>query len=109
MPESGLMNPEDVDTSKIPPAIWLVKDHGVYLMSNGLPGNGEKSPVVYAEEMDPDSNPDDWYVRAEAVFGGDDCCIALSADIPANVRRANPDGKHLKLSITPGAVMVLCG
>ena len=28
---------DDVDPTKIPPGLWLVGDHGIYLMSNGRP------------------------------------------------------------------------
>lgn len=61
------------------PALHLAGDHGVYLMSNGLPGlmkpakNGDApgNIVVYAEGINPDVD-EDWWETKRAVFGGDD-------------------------------------
>lgn len=61
------------------PALWLVGDQGIYLMSNGqpyLPKPGVTEPnhslVVYAEECNPDKDPDGWWDAKEAYYGGDD-------------------------------------
>jgi hypothetical protein len=55
------------------PGFWLVGDHGVYLMHNGVFGEGEKPPVVYADECDPTTMEfDDWWEAKRATFGGDD-------------------------------------
>lgn len=61
------------------PALFLVHDHGVYLMSNGLPrdlvaGSGsERSRVAYAEGCDPTVGEfDDWYSTSRDLVGGDD-------------------------------------
>ena len=59
------------------PAVFLVGDRGVYLMSNGLPrdveknGDGEMAFVAYATGIDP-TEDEDWYDRKVLVFGGDD-------------------------------------
>jgi Protein of unknown function (DUF3085) len=68
------------------PAVLLVHDQGVYLMSNGEPrdivdadatgrkdeaSNEGRSFCVYAAGCDPDAD-EDWYDTARALVGGDD-------------------------------------
>lgn len=69
-----------IDTSKIPPALDLVKDHGVYLMSNGIPvqraHDGRGSKVAYAEGFDPFENPD-WEDFVSARLGRKDFSIPV--------------------------------
>jgi len=58
------------------PALWLVGDDGLYLMSNGepcLPGETTKNLVCYAAECDPTKLAfDTWWLVKNAAFGGDD-------------------------------------
>ena len=44
-------------------AIWLVGDEGVYIMSNGILAKGQRPLVVYAQECDPNINPDYWHYK----------------------------------------------
>jgi hypothetical protein len=63
-------------------SVFLVKDHGTYLMSGGKPGlndpsfnegKGPKQLVVYANEINPNRMQfDDWYDRQRDICGGDD-------------------------------------
>jgi Protein of unknown function (DUF3085) len=57
------------------PAVMLVHDDGVYLMSNGEPrdllGSSERSFVAYAKGCHPGKDAD-WYETARALVGGDD-------------------------------------
>jgi len=61
--------------------LWMVGDHGVYLMANTKDGPREKARkkddkafVVYAKECNPDTMAfDDWWANKRASFGGDDC------------------------------------
>lgn len=66
---------EHLDLSKIPAGLLLVKDHGIYLMSNGHPGlmrgDGEGHQVCYAAGHNPDIN-EDWYDSASHAVGGSD-------------------------------------
>ena len=58
---------------KVAPALWLVKDEGAYLMSNGLPylkGEGENNLVVYAKGYRPENGH----------IGGDDWCEVISIE-----------------------------
>jgi len=53
------------------PGVWLVGDEGVYLLSNGRLTEGQRPLVVYAEECDPETNPDCWHTNRR-YFGADD-------------------------------------
>lgn len=71
---------KNIDQSKIPPGLWLVGDHGIYLMSNGSPGlllsgagDDEHHHIVYPRECNPDTMDfDDWYDAKNRIFGHDD-------------------------------------
>lgn len=60
------------------PALFLVHDHGVYLMSAGIPhlerpDKPESSKVVYAEGCNPDTQEfNDWWENSRELVGGDD-------------------------------------
>lgn len=53
----------------------LVKDHGVYFMSENGEMEGERRKhIAYAQGCNPDIDPfDDWWERAIQEMGGDDC------------------------------------
>jgi hypothetical protein len=63
------------------PSVILVKDRGLYLMSNGTPGDPADPSkakdehfsryVVYAKGYNPETDKD-WYDRAHDAVGGDD-------------------------------------
>lgn len=55
------------------PAILIVHDHGVYLMSNGTPCDkeGDKNHVVYAQGCNPNTD-EDFYEESRYKVGGDD-------------------------------------
>ena len=56
------------------PRLWLVGDHGVYLMSNGDPilqVDGGDSAVAYAIGINPRLN-EFWWDAKQSVYGGDD-------------------------------------
>lgn len=65
------------DTGK---GLWLVGDHGVYLMPNTTDGihhaklgKDDRRLVVYARECNPDKMEfDDWWDNKRQSFGGDD-------------------------------------
>ncbi len=61
------------------PMLWLVGDRGVYLMSNGDPGDktgvGDSLYVVFAEKISP--KDEGWYDTKRLVFGGDDFVESL--------------------------------
>lgn len=83
---------DNIDQTTIKPALILVKDHGIYFMSNGQPGlpkDGDRN-VVYANECNP-RTLEDWYDTARLIMGGDDTVITLF-DWPEAVLKAQAEG-----------------
>lgn len=82
--KNGWPDANNIDRSKLKPALVLVKDHGVGLMSNGLPRllkaeGSESSKIVYAKGLNPEIDPFDvWWDKAADIMGGDDCVITLT-------------------------------
>ena len=61
------------------PSVLLGRDHGVYLMSNGLPRDivsGARSFAAYAKGCDPFRDTD-WRNKARELAGDDDFSVAL--------------------------------
>lgn len=82
--EDKCMTHQEGEEERGEPGLWLVKDEGIYVMSNGLPGLPEnpeqdttekfyKQKAVYAEGFDPRKD-EDTYDKARAAVGGDDFC-----------------------------------
>ena len=99
-----LMFTEDVDkwldTQSGAAGLSLVGDHGVYLMSAGLPrqidpnGDGVTSVIAYAAGTDP-AKDEDWYAAKRALFGGDDRSDKLPLEAFLDyARRYQPDSEH---------------
>lgn len=65
------------------PALLLVHDNGVYIMSNGNPGDfiqeKERCYVAYAENCHPD-NDEDFYENSRELVGGDDFVEVIPID-----------------------------
>lgn len=87
------------------PELWLVKDDGVYLMSNGLPAlmpdegsENRTNFVVYADGFRPD-DPDS-YELARCFLGGDDFIEALSLEMFENRVR-------IRIRIGPDTIEIL--
>ena len=88
------------------PALYLVHDQGVYLMSAGIPAQlvkkGESRRVVtYAKGCDPKKN-EDWWETARALVGGDDFGELLPLDMFAGIETA----KSVAVLITPEDIRV---
>lgn len=79
------------------PGLWLVGDHGVYIMSNGKLAEGVKPLVVCADECDPEKC-DDWFEVKRRTFGGDDGVDFLDADSLEALIAAAPGGTHLRIA-----------
>lgn len=65
---------EPYETEGNEPMFWLVKDQGIYLMTNLSLNEGEKRSISYAIGCDPSC--DDWYDNARA-FSADDIAIPI--------------------------------
>ena len=74
----GFPEPSDIDPTKLDPEFWLVKDEGIYLISNGDPpmyqnDAGTSLVVVYAEGFDPTKRDRmEVWDDSRAAVGGDD-------------------------------------
>ena len=91
-------------------ALWLVHDHGVYLMSNGLPrlqdGNG-RSRVVFAEGCDPGKDPQ-WWEASDTLVGGDDFAEVLDESWLRQIRAAHDAGEEtLSIALSADAVALV--
>lgn len=98
----------DVDQSKLKPALWLVKDHGVYLMSNGADhpkraGHPFALDVAYAEGLNGDK--DDCWDLARQIMGGDDCVESL--DLAAFERKIAANEKEIRVRVTASHITIL--
>jgi hypothetical protein len=71
----GFVESGDVDTSKIQPYLFLVKDSGAYLMSGSKERlrDGDGNFVVYGKGYEPQAD----YNKLVKVFGGDDMSVPL--------------------------------
>jgi len=70
----GWPDHKNIDHSKVPPHLQLVKDQGVYLMASSH--RPDIDPVFYAKGMNPDTDAD-WYETAYGGLGGDDFSEAI--------------------------------
>jgi hypothetical protein len=80
------------ETKKPAPALFLVKDEGIYLMSNGQPGlmgkDKTRNQVVYAAGHAPD---DGW-------LGGDD--FAETLEIPFFLAALRQGSTEIRITLT---------
>ncbi len=101
--------PEDIDPSKIPPSLLLAKDHGVYLMSAGvprqlLPGT-DRSVVAYAERLNPEKD-DGWYERAMSICGGDDFTARLPVTMFEELLRLRPKATRIRVRVSARRIAI---
>ena len=116
MSVAGLAEPfEDTPVAgdEVPPAVLLVKDDGVFLMSNGHPpladpSAPERAFVVYAEGYNPLTDPDVWS-RSRDAMGGDASVEAIApGDISRAVSaaRAGHGGGKVRISVSSEALVI---
>ena len=82
----------------IPAGLWLVKDDGIYLMSNAEFQDAPK--VVYAQGYDPHEG--EVWDKCRDVMGGDDMCEFVPADAFADVIAENCVAAVVR--VTPNAL-----
>lgn len=74
-------------------------------MSNGHIANGERAMVVYADQCNPDIDPD-WYGYKVHHFGGDDDVVFLAADEILILAGKRPDATHLRIDLSASSVFI---
>lgn len=83
------------------PALLLVHDQGVYLMSNGIPRSADA--VAYAEGCDPKVGEfDEWYGKSRDLVGGDDFVEVIRIEPGWLADCKNFD--FLELNVTPKSI-----
>lgn len=85
------------------PGLWLVGDHGVYIMSNGRLAHQAHPMVCYADQCNPKTNPD-WYDYKHRYFGGDDGVEFLAAEEILAVADRRPAATHLRIDLDANSV-----
>lgn len=87
------------------PGLWLVGDEGVYILSNGKLGEGQRPLVVYAEECDPKTNPDYWHYKRQH-FGADDGVEFLDALMLGTLITSSPSATHLTIVTSDSSLLI---
>jgi hypothetical protein len=105
-PEKSAMN-----LSKIPKGLWLVKDHGCYLMPNSsnpllAPGSDNARIVCYAVECDPSSSDDYWEV-GQQIMGADDVVLNLPLAMFEQVMAEFSDDQFFEIKVTEDRISVM--
>lgn len=94
----------------IGPALWLVGDEGVYLISNGSPPDrvtNNKRFVVYAAEVDPTKREfAEWWEAKGNSFGGDDGIERIEIRHIEEALATYPPDAPLILEVTPLEIAV---
>jgi hypothetical protein len=92
--------------------LWLVHDHGVYLMSSGIPhlereDKPESSKVVYARFCNPNIDGESWET-ARRLVGGDDFAenIPLETWTQAFELLGNDTGGKIVIDVTNSKIEV---
>ncbi len=85
------------------PGLWLVGDHGVYLMPNTTSGARN---IVYARERDPTKlDFETWWANKSATFGSDDGVDFIPLRdidaIAAEFLKSKQRPRHFHVDITP--------
>lgn len=80
------------------PGLWLVGDHGVYLMSNRRQPEGARPIVCYADQCNPETNPD-WHDYKRRHFGTDDGTEFIAAEEILVLADRRPAATHLRLDL----------
>lgn len=95
--------------SKPEPALILVHDEGVYLMSAGLPAlprpEQKGNKVVYAKGCHPQLD-EDWYAEAQDLVGGDDFAEALPLSMFESIFALDLQGINITLKLTATQITV---
>ena len=93
-PDFSFPSSKNIDCSKLEKKLWLVKDSGVYLMSNAT---HTPAIVAYAKGCNPRTD-EDWFETSQRLFGADDGCDSISLDWYTDALKHNKRVFKLKLT-----------
>lgn len=110
--KNGWPDADNIDHALLPAGLFLVKDQGAYVMSNGKPSlqkpDGKGSVVAYAAEVNPGKLEfDDWYEAARRIFGGDDCVITLPVEMFQHAVEGKNDTDTFTLKVTKRSISLV--
>ena len=88
---------------KAPPSLWLVKDEGIYLMSNGKPAMPAGHNVVYADGYGKNAD----YDAVREAAGGDDFVEGLPIDEAIHPDNIPADAKWLVVELTEETITLV--
>jgi Protein of unknown function (DUF3085) len=92
------------------PGFLFVHDDGIYMMSNGIPGDTEgaqtRQHVVYAAGCDPQNDPD-FYDTARDLVGGDDFAEYIAFERPEEFARLLTHFEEMVIDITSTSFTVV--
>ncbi|OKO99410.1 DUF3085 domain-containing protein [Xenorhabdus eapokensis] len=96
-----------IDQKKIKPALILVGDHGVYLITNAKADGSPSSrgTVAYANGCNPESD-DDFYENKRNLFGGDDGSVRIPSSW---AKWALQHKKAFRIKLTTNSVELMQG
>jgi hypothetical protein len=100
--ENGGVDEKNIDPAKRIPKLWLIKDQGVYLMSNRKLDKDDAPEVTYAKGIAP--SDEDFYAKARDIMGGDDCVIALHLDAFEEYIRLGAN--QIVIDVTPESIEI---
>lgn len=108
--EFNFPDDDNIDCKLIPACLDLVGDHGIYLMSNGIPRQvieegKQNGAVVYSKESNP-INSDDWDEAKNCIFGCDDGSIPLPLSMFEEIMKLADDATF-QISLTATSVKVI--
>ncbi|BEI26562.1 DUF3085 domain-containing protein [Vibrio fluvialis] len=102
-PEFSWPDSTKIDRSKIEPKLTMVKDHGLYLITNAdLKGtSSSRGTVVYARDCNP-SEDEFYYENARDIFGGDDGTVSIPVSWFSSAKKLNK--RLFQVELTPNEV-----
>jgi hypothetical protein len=103
---------DEVDIATIPYGLWLVADHGIYLMSNARqrdivdPG-ANRSRVAYAEGVNADTDDfDTWWENKRLYMGGDDQGLFIDGQEIEAQMAIDPQGSQFVIGVQTNGMYV---
>jgi len=103
---------DEVDTATIPCGLWLVADHGIYLMSNAkqrdiVDPKTKRSRVAYAEGVNADTDDfDTWWENKRLYMGGDDQALFIDGQEIEVQLANNPLGHPFVIGVQSNGMYV---